>query len=106
MAETVRINVGARNQDVTKTGVLTPTIGFLGADATEYTDFVAFPAGIADPIHETFATDDTLPEVGLEWDVGDDSMLYVRYAEAFKAGGFRDGSGAGRSVREATHVSA
>ena len=88
VSEGVRINVGARYQDVAKTGVLTPTIGFLGADATEYTDFVAFPPGIADPINETFETSDTLPEVGVEWDVGEDSMLYVRYAEAFKAGGF------------------
>lgn len=88
VAENVRVNIGARYQDVDKTGVLTPTIGFLTVEATEYTDFVPFPAGIADPIHESFATSDTLPELGLEWDVGDDSMLYVRYAEAFKAGGF------------------
>ena len=33
-------------------------------------------------------TDDFLPEVGLQFDANEDTMLYVKYAEAFKAGGF------------------
>ncbi len=33
-------------------------------------------------------TDDLLPMANLQWDVTDDSMLYVSYSEGFKSGGF------------------
>ena len=33
-------------------------------------------------------TDDLLPQVNLQWDITDNSMLYASYSEGFKSGGF------------------
>jgi outer membrane receptor protein involved in Fe transport len=33
-------------------------------------------------------TDDLIPSINVQWDVGDDSMLYVSFSQGFKSGGF------------------
>jgi len=40
------------------------------------------------PAADTVQASEFLPEVGIEWDLSDDVMWYVKYAEAFKNGGF------------------
>ena len=40
------------------------------------------------PAADTVEASEFLPEVGVEWDMSDDVMGYVKYAEAFKNGGF------------------
>lgn len=104
----VRINTGVRYQNVEKTGDLTPSTAFFTAAAgdTEYnvttSRFVPpgveiIPAGhsssgerfIAGPdVTGEVKSVDWLPEVGIQWDVAESVMLYVKYAEALKAGGF------------------
>ena len=88
VANNFQINIGARYQDVSKSGVLSPTIALLAAGATEFGEFAPFPAEIYPPISESFQTDDVLPEIGFQWDTSDNVMFYVKYAEAFKSGGF------------------
>jgi outer membrane receptor protein involved in Fe transport len=36
------------------------------------------------------STDDLIPAVNFQWDVTDDSMLYVSFSQGFKSGGFTD----------------
>ena len=87
--DTFRLSFGGRYQDVDKGGVLTPTVGSLLPGATEYEPFVPFPAGGPTAITGLNADDsDFLPEVGIQYDFGDDTMFYAKYSEAFKAGGF------------------
>jgi iron complex outermembrane receptor protein len=87
--EAFRINIGARYQEVDKRGELTPTVASLLAGATEYTPFGPYPGGVRPPFAGLNADgDDRLPEVGFQWDVAGRLMLYGKYAEAFKAGGF------------------
>ena len=89
ISDTFRLNVGARYQDVEKEGVFTARIARLNATSTAFTAFGPFPGGpAAKPVPLTSESSDTLPEVGFEWDAYDDVMLYAKYAEAFKAGGF------------------
>jgi outer membrane receptor protein involved in Fe transport len=89
VSDAFRIDVGARYQNVEKDGVLTPTVASLLPGATRFTPFGPYPGNSRPPLTGLNADfDDTLPEVGLRWRVADDLMLYGRYAEAFKAGGF------------------
>lgn len=88
ITDSFRLNIGGRLQDIEKDGSLTPTRQFLFPGATSF-----YPNGVRERIPGTIATDtanadDTLPEVGFEWDVSDSGMVYVKYAEALKAGGF------------------
>ncbi len=34
------------------------------------------------------STDDLIPSINLQWDVGEDSMLYASFSQGFKSGGF------------------
>ena len=89
ISDDFRIDVGARYQNVDKEGVLTPTVASLLPGATQFTPFGPYPGNSRPPLTGLNADfDDTLPEVGLRWRIADDLMLYGRYAEAFKAGGF------------------
>ncbi|MGD8325095.1 MAG: TonB-dependent receptor [Gammaproteobacteria bacterium] len=87
ISETLRLNIGARYQDVRKEGQFVTWRAFLppgpqGPGA----EFPPWIRGTTTPLLED--SSDTLPEVGLQWDVSDDVMLYAKYSEAFKAGGF------------------
>ncbi|MCZ6830856.1 MAG: TonB-dependent receptor [Gammaproteobacteria bacterium] len=49
------------------------------------------------------STDDLTPSVTLQWDVGEDSMLYASFSQGFKSGGFTaadDGEPAGLELGE------
>jgi len=85
VSEAFRFNIGARYQDSQKNGVYEISRALLPATATSFGPrvFNPTPALVRD-----VDADDVLPEVGVQWDVGDDTMLYAKYAEAFKAGGF------------------
>jgi outer membrane receptor protein involved in Fe transport len=82
--DALRLNFGGRYQDVSKNGLLIPTQALLpvGADAFG----ARFQAGAA--LEAPSDADDFLPEVGLQFDATDDIMVYAKYAEAFKAGGY------------------
>jgi outer membrane receptor protein involved in Fe transport len=86
-----RVNFGGRHQDATKDGRLPAEVAFLvGPTATSFGPFAPIPLGNAGgvPAAGTVEASEFLPEVGVEWDLSDDVMGYVKYAEAFKNGGF------------------
>jgi len=86
-----RVNFGGRQQDAKKDGRLPAEVAFLvGPTATSFSPFQPIPPGNAGgvPAVGTVEASEFLPEVGLEWDVSDSVMTYVKYAEAFKNGGF------------------
>ncbi len=86
-----RVNFGGRNQDATKDGRLPAEVAFLvGPTATSFGPFAPIPPGNAGgvPAVGTVEADKFLPEFGVEWDLSDNVMGYVKYAEAFKNGGF------------------
>jgi outer membrane receptor protein involved in Fe transport len=87
ISDTLRFNFGARYQDVRKEGEFLTWVSFLPPGAQPPgAEFPAWTQTGTTPLLED--SDDTLPEVGLQWDVSDDVMLYAKYSEAFKAGGF------------------
>jgi outer membrane receptor protein involved in Fe transport len=85
ITDALRFNIGARYQDSQKNGVYEISQALLPAGATAFGPrvFSAAPALVRD-----VDSDDVLPEVGVQWDVADDVLIYAKYAEAFKAGGF------------------
>jgi outer membrane receptor protein involved in Fe transport len=89
--DSFRVNFGGRYQDATKDGRLPAEVAFLvGPTARNFGPFAPIPAGNAGsvPAVGTVEASEFLPEVGVEWDMADDIMGYVKYAEAFKNGGF------------------
>ena len=108
VTDTVRINAGVRYQHIEKTGALTPSTAFFTAAAgdTEYnattSPFVPpgveiIPAGRRNSSERFVSGPDVtgevksakwLPEVGFQWDVVENAMVYFKYSEALKAGGF------------------
>lgn len=85
MTDAFRLNVGARYQDVSKNGVYEISNALLPAGATQFGPRVFQPTPA---LERDVDSDDVLPEVGVQWDATDNVMLYTKYAEAFKAGGF------------------
>jgi iron complex outermembrane receptor protein len=83
ITETFRLNIGARYQDVKKTGDWLTWRSILPQGATAFPDWT-----FGDSVPLLQESNDTLPEVGFEWDAGENVMLYAKYVEAFKAGGF------------------
>lgn len=85
ITDAFRFNIGARYQESDKNGVyhMAPTVLLFGETSFEPRVFPATPALEAD-----VDSDDFLPEVGVQWNPSGDVMLYAKYAEAFKAGGF------------------
>jgi outer membrane receptor protein involved in Fe transport len=89
--EDFRVNFGGRHQDASKDGRLPAEVAFLvGPTATTFSPFMPIPPGNAGgtPAVGTVDTSEFLPEVGVEWDMSEDVMGYIKYAEAFKNGGF------------------
>jgi outer membrane receptor protein involved in Fe transport len=84
VSDKVRFNFGGRYQDVSKTALLIPTQALLPVGGDRFDP--RFQAGT--PLQEPSQADDFLPEVGIQLDATDDIMIYVKYAEAFKAGGY------------------
>jgi iron complex outermembrane recepter protein len=91
LSDAFRLNLGGRYQDAKKDGRLPAEAAFLvGPTATSFSPFAPIPVGQngGTPAVGTVDTSDFLPEVGVEWDMSDNVMGYVKYAEAFKNGGF------------------
>ena len=83
VSDDFRINVGGRYQDTTKTGNQIGTDAYLTLTGTSYGARTEFQN-----INQRIEFDDFLPEVGVQWDATDTTMLYAKYSEAFKMGGF------------------
>lgn len=83
VSDALRINVGGRYQDTTKTGTQYGTDAYLTLTGTNYGARSVFQ-----DIDQKITFDDFLPEVGVQWNTSDDVMLYAKYSEAFKMGGF------------------
>ena len=85
ITETFRFNIGARYQESDKHGVYQIGSAVLFPGQTRFGPrvFNPTPAAVGN-----VTSDDVLPEVGFQWDATDNMMIYVKYAEAFKAGGF------------------
>jgi outer membrane receptor protein involved in Fe transport len=84
ITDTFRFNIGARYQESDKHGTYQVGDTFLLAGATSFEPRTFAPPAVEADVN----SDDFLPEVGLQWNATENTMLYVKYAEAFKAGGF------------------
>ena len=84
VTDTFRLNVGGRYQDIDKDGVENPQLALLPVAGTEFEPPIPF----IPPVSGSADADDFLPEVGVQWDLNDQIMLYGKYSEALKAGGF------------------
>ena len=84
VTDNIRVNVGGRYVDIEKDGAENPQLSLLRIGATEFDA----PAPLGPPVSGQANASDFLPEVGLQLDVSDDIMLYGKYSEALKAGGF------------------
>ena len=84
VTDTFRINVGGRYTSIDKTGTENPQLARLPIGGTEFETPFAF----GPPVSGTADSNDFLPEVGFQWDATDGVMIYAKYAEALKAGGF------------------
>jgi outer membrane receptor protein involved in Fe transport len=85
VTDTFRVNVGARYQESSKNGVYEMSRALLPAGAASFGPRAVLPVP---PLVRDVDSDDVLPEVGVQWNPADNVMLYAKYAEAFKAGGF------------------
>lgn len=85
ITDAFRFNIGARYQDSAKHGVYVISRALLPAAATSFGPRVYSPTPA---LTSDVDSDDVLPEVGVQWNPTDNVMLYAKYAEAFKAGGF------------------
>lgn len=83
VSDAFRINVGGRYQDTTKTGTQIGTDAYLTTTGTAFGQRMEFQT-----VDQRIEFDDFLPEVGVQWDTTEDLMLYAKYSEAFKMGGF------------------
>lgn len=95
VSDTLRVTLGLRYTEETKevdsrqflsddiTGLNTPSDNyFLGEIEAENFDTYRYA------YKEDRDTDQWIPSAVVQWDVTDDSMLYVSYSEGFKSGGF------------------
>jgi iron complex outermembrane receptor protein len=85
VTDAFRVNLGARYQESNKNGVYEMSRALLSAGATSFGPRALVPVP---PLVRDVDSDDVLPEVGVQWNPADNVMLYAKYAEAFKAGGF------------------
>nr|WP_246448104.1 TonB-dependent receptor [Novosphingobium flavum] len=83
LTDQLTVNAGARYTDLRKRAVLSNSVATLGVGDTAFGPRT--PGNVNLPL--AFDDSDFNPEVGLQWKQGD-VMLYGRYAQAFKGGGF------------------
>ena len=84
VSDTFRFNVGGRHQSIEKTGTENPQVARLPIGGTACEPLSALGA----PVSAKIDSGDFLPEVGFQWDASDGVMIYAKYSEAVKAGGF------------------
>ena len=80
-----RFNIGGRYQESRKNGVYQIGRALLPAGATHFDPYVFQPTPALD---RDVDSNDFLPEYGFQWNPTGNIMMYVKHAEAFKAGGF------------------
>ncbi len=86
ISDTFRVNAGVRYQDIEKSGILTPTTQFLARGNTSFGDRADRIPGT--PVADDADTNGWLPELGIEFNTSNGMLLYAKYSEAIKAGGF------------------
>lgn len=84
ITDALRFNIGARYQESDKRGVYQVGNTVLLAGATSFEPRTFDPPAVAARVKAS----DVLPEIGFQWNATGNTMLYVKYAEAVKAGGF------------------
>lgn len=117
LSDSVRVTLGLRYtreaKDVVSTQVLNDDLD--GRSVTDFTEAGGSDnyqlAYIQATLFNTYAynysddrtTDEWIPSVNLQWDVGEDSMLYASFSQGFKSGGFTaadDGEPGGLGLAE------
>ena len=113
LSDTVTLGLGGRYTEVDKDATIRSGTGFfvlnsmgvivgnnvddgLGPNACAFGTALFYPDAMGGPPHpycvaNELSNDSFDPEVTLQVDVADNTMLYVKYVEAFKAGGFAVG---------------
>lgn len=95
VSDSFRITAGVRYSEEDKASTYTVPCGLINIDTGVYTE-TPIPGTLnlcnSNPalagLTVKRSTDNTLPEVAFQWDVGDDVMLYAKYGEGAKSGGF------------------
>lgn len=69
-------------------GLLIDGVGFVSSPATATAFGVCPSAASSDGFADSRSSDDVMPEIAIQWDFSDDVMLYAKYGQSSKAGGF------------------
>ena len=99
VSDALRLNVGGRYQDVSKSATQIGSDAYLSTTGTAYGPRTEFARS-----NPSLEFDDFLPEIGAQWDVSDRLMLYVKYSEAFKMGGFVVAPPIGGSIDDSVYL--
>ena len=84
VSDVFRINVGGRYVDIDKNGTENPQLSLLPVGGTEF----GAPVPLGPPVSASVDAKKLLPEISFQWDTTNDIMVYGKYSEALKAGGF------------------
>ena len=95
LSDTLRITLGLRyteeEKEVVSDQFLSDSITGIGVPSNSYF-LAALQAGefntYAYNVKDDRETDEWIPSVNVQWDVGDDTMLYASFSQGFKSGGF------------------
>ena len=99
LSEDLRLNLGGRYQDVSKSATQIGTDAYLSTTGTAYGPRTEFARSTP-----SLDFDDFLPEVGIQWDANDNVMVYAKYSEAFKMGGFVVAPPIGGSIDDSVYL--
>ena len=95
LSDTLRVTLGLRyteeEKEVVSDQFLSDSITGIGVPSNSYF-LAALQAGefntYAYNVKDDRETDEWIPSVNVQWDVGDDTMLYASFSQGFKSGGF------------------
>jgi outer membrane receptor protein involved in Fe transport len=95
LSDAWRVTLGIRyteeNKDVTSVQFLSDDLTGMGAPSNNFY-LAQIQAGFFNTYSydydEDRSTDDLIPSINVQWDVGEDSMLYASFSQGFKSGGF------------------
>lgn len=69
-------------------GLLIDGVGFISDPGTASLFGVCPSAASSDGFSDSRSSDDIMPEIAVQWDITDDVMVYAKYGQSSKAGGF------------------
>jgi len=93
MTDTLRLVAGARYSDETKDADRSGECAFYDiASGAVTAPGALFCATFSDGIKGSRSSDNFMPEVVLQWDAGEDSMVYAKIGTSAKSGGFATAS--------------